>query len=91
MFGIHIPNLCKNVKVHNIKQLFKQLDIGFVGPILLDNQYANVYIRKLHDNHRSNEFRNIIMDPNKNLFIFHNNHYFEFKPIDSEEIYSDYL
>tara|TARA_B100001027_G_C16236687_1_gene317347 strand:+ start:252 stop:527 length:276 start_codon:yes stop_codon:yes gene_type:complete len=91
MFGIHIPNLCKNVKVHNIKQLFKQLDIGFVGPILLDNQYANVYIRKLHDNHRSNEFRNIIMDPNKKLIVLYNNNYLEFQPLEFQELYADYL
>ena len=102
MFGIHIPNMCRTVKSKHVRELFKQINVGYVGPIIIkfspdsnnfDNykQSATVYFRKFHDIPRSHEFKDIIMDPNKNLFVLHNNHYFEFKPIEVEELYMDYL
>ena len=99
MFGINIPNMCRTIKSKHVRDLFKEINVGYVGPIIIKfspdsnnfKQSANIYFRKFHDTPRSYEFKDIIMDPNKNLFVLHNNHYFELKPLDSEELYMDYL
>ena len=60
MFGIHIPNMCRTVKSKQVRELFKQINVGYVGPIIIkfspdsnnfDNfkQSANIYFRKFHD------------------------------------------
>jgi len=93
MIGVHIPKMCTSFKSNSIRALFKKLNVGSVGPIIIQdspnsaifNNYGrsvDVFFRQYYDTPRSLEFKNSVMDPHKNFFLLYNTHFLEFKPIE---------
>ena len=72
--------------------IFRNLDVGSVGPIVIHDSPSNaifnnkgqsvdVFFRSYYDIPRSLEFKNAVMDPQKNFFVLYNKHLLEIKPI----------
>lgn len=92
MIGVHIPKMCTSFKSNTIRALFRNIDVGSVGPIVIHDspsnaifnnkgQSADVFFRTYYNIPRSLDFKHAVMDPNKNFFVLYNKHLLEFKPI----------